>query len=243
MHKFVKNYITWCFILPFCHCSFRFENHNSSLYDAATSLFHGRLSFIKSVSLTKLVNKEASRLYAELLASRADDMHASGRCADDIWRLPVKSHPKSHSCVFCTSSARSPHEISTPKIFPVKQQSNSSAKNEKKHDTDIVKMYVGAQNNYQHSWRCFSVALRFKTYIDVLPSEEESSGKFISFRNSKHKETFQYSQTIFISFQLVLRALILMTHSFVDRVGNFSSFLSFENNLQNLLVSFQVLPK
>ena len=29
-------------------------------------------------------NKEASRLYAELLPSRADDMHTSRRCADDM---------------------------------------------------------------------------------------------------------------------------------------------------------------
>ena len=39
---------------------------------------------------------------------------------DDICCPPVKSCPKSCSCVICTSSARRPHEISTPKIFPVK---------------------------------------------------------------------------------------------------------------------------
>ena len=29
-------------------------------------------------------NKEASRLYAELLSRADDDMYASGRCADDM---------------------------------------------------------------------------------------------------------------------------------------------------------------
>ena len=68
-------------------------------------------------------NKKASRLYAELLCRRR---------ANDICHPPVKSHPKSGSCVVHMSSAPCPHEISTPKIFPVKQQSNSCAKKEQK---------------------------------------------------------------------------------------------------------------
>ena len=73
-------------------------------------------------------NKEASRLYAELLPSRADDMHASGRCVDDVrmtyvvhqwnltWNLTLVS---SAHClhIICTLSTCRPHEISTPKIF------------------------------------------------------------------------------------------------------------------------------
>ena len=59
---------------------------------------------------------------------------------DDICHPPAKSPMKSHShvihtssaChphVICVSSARCLHETSSPKIFPVMQQSNSSAKN------------------------------------------------------------------------------------------------------------------
>ena len=47
-------------------------------------------------------NKEASRLYAELLCRR---------CADDICHPPVKSHLKSHSRVVCTSSAHHLHIV------------------------------------------------------------------------------------------------------------------------------------
>ena len=32
-------------------------------------------------------NKEASRLYAELLPSHADEMHASRQCVDDMWMM------------------------------------------------------------------------------------------------------------------------------------------------------------
>ena len=78
-----------------------------------------------------IYNEEASRLYAELLSLVICTM--CGRCADDICHPPVKSRPKSHSRVIrmssaccphiiCTSSARCPHEISTWKIFPLKEQ-------------------------------------------------------------------------------------------------------------------------
>ena len=50
----------------------------------------------------------------------------SGKCPDDvpddICHPPAKSHPKSHSRVICTSSARHLHEISTGNIFPLKEQ-------------------------------------------------------------------------------------------------------------------------
>ena len=78
----------------------------------------------------------------------ADDIHACGQHADDvaddvlddICHPPAKSPMKSHSRVVCMSStchlhiicmlsARRLHETSSPEIFPVKQQSNSSAKN------------------------------------------------------------------------------------------------------------------
>ena len=72
------------------------------------------------------INKEASRLYAELLCRRH---------VDDMCRPPVKSHLKSHSHVVCTSSTHCLHDISTPKIFPVKQQSCCSAKNQRRKTT------------------------------------------------------------------------------------------------------------
>ena len=65
----------------------------------------------------------------------------SGKCPDDvpddICHPPAKSHPKSHSCVICTSSAHHlqvicmssahrPHEISTGNIFPLKEQTQNS---------------------------------------------------------------------------------------------------------------------
>ena len=40
---------------------------------------------VRPRNIMKFWNKEASRLYAELLPSRADDMHASGQHADDVW--------------------------------------------------------------------------------------------------------------------------------------------------------------
>ena len=53
---------------------------------------------------------------------------ACGRHADDICCPPVKSCLKSCSCVVCTSSACRLHEISTPKIFLVKEQNSSANK-------------------------------------------------------------------------------------------------------------------
>ena len=92
-----------------------------------------------------------------------DDVHACGQHADDvpddICHPPAKSPMKSHSRVICTSSACCPHvictssahrpqETSSPKIFQVKYQSNSSAKNW--HDTRAC----GSRNkyNYCNTW-------------------------------------------------------------------------------------------
>ena len=49
-----------------------------------------------------------------------------------------------HPHIICTSSARRPHKTSTPKIFPVKYQSNSSAKNGKK---PIIKQQPVSSSN------------------------------------------------------------------------------------------------
>ena len=66
------------------------------------------LSLNRPQYLTQIQNKEASRLYAELLPYRA-----SGRHADDMCRPPVKSHLKSCSRAVHTSSARHPPVVCT----------------------------------------------------------------------------------------------------------------------------------
>ena len=90
--------------------------------------------------LWQKANKEANGLYAELLP-RADEMRASGRCADnvrmtctlpdDVWMTcrqhpdniccpPVKFCLKSYSRVVRMSSVHRLHKILIPKKFPVK---------------------------------------------------------------------------------------------------------------------------
>ena len=58
-------------------------------------------------------NKEAGRLYAEVL-SLADDIHASGRCSDNVrmtYIIPSVTSPKSCSRVVFTSYQRHPHIV------------------------------------------------------------------------------------------------------------------------------------
>ena len=73
----------------------------------------------------------------------ADDMWMTYLPVDDICHPPAKSPTKSHSCVICMLSTRRLHEISTPKIFPLR--ADSSAKNTNKNGVVFL-----------HSYSCFS---------------------------------------------------------------------------------------
>ena len=122
-----------------CHKSFTWSWNETTQHSC--DKFHSITSFCHSRKIVQVHadHEEFCRWCADdICACRwcADDIHACGQCADHIpaceWRVddvpddtchpPAKSPTKSHSRVIRTSSAHRPHEISTPKIFPLKEQ-------------------------------------------------------------------------------------------------------------------------
>ena len=128
--------------------------HRSNLYNqqtvfTTTVLHHAHvrthwrfdcMSFVVGIKLlsplSRKKNKEASRLYAELLPSRADDMHASRRHVDDMqmmcrWHMSSASEisPKiSLSCRLHIIRMSSAHHVVCMRFQPQKYfQLNSRA--------------------------------------------------------------------------------------------------------------------